>query len=77
MASYLQQNFVFRPMTEEIVSSCQAFSCSKDGQIDRFFHVEYQDYEYQLLGKSYCFVSKYELKIAAAFTVAKDFLLVK
>lgn len=72
MTSYLQQNFVFRPMTEDLVASCQDFSCSKDEQIDTFFHREYQDYEYQLLGKSYCFVSKNEQKIAAAFTVANS-----
>lgn len=36
------------------------------------FHNEYQDYEYQLLGKSYCFISKQEPKIAAAFTVANS-----
>lgn len=72
MASYLQQNFVFRPMTEEIVSSCQSYVCSKDAEIDKFFHTEFRDYDYQLLGKSYCFVSKHEPKIAAAFTVANS-----
>lgn len=72
MASYLQQNFVFRPMTEGIVSSCQPYSCSKDKQIDKFFHEEFLDYEHQLLGKSYCFVCKTEAKIGAAFTVANS-----
>jgi hypothetical protein len=72
MASFLQQNFVFRPMTEDIVSSCQPYLCSKDNEIDKFFHTEFKDYDYQLLGKSYCFVSKHEPKIAAAFTVANS-----
>lgn len=72
MASYLQQNFVFRPMTDEFISSCHHYSCTKDEQIDRFFHTEYMDYDYQLLGKSYCFISKHEPRIAAAFTIANS-----
>ena len=72
MSSILQSNFVFRLMTEELVSSCYPYSCTKDEQIDKFFHHEFSDYEYQLLGKSYCFVSKEEPKIAAAFTVANS-----
>jgi len=72
MASYLQQHFLFRLMTEELVSSCQKYVCSKDDRINKFFHEEYLDYAHQLLGKSYCFVSKAEPKIAAAFTVANS-----
>ena len=72
MTFYLQQHFLFRPMTEELVSSCQEYVCSKDYRINKFFHEEYLDYAHQLLGKSYCFVSKTEPKIAAAFTVANS-----
>lgn len=72
MVSYLRQHFLFRPMTEELVSSCQDYVCSKDNRINKFFHEEYLDYAHQLLGKSYCFVSKDEPKIAAAFTVANS-----
>lgn len=72
MTFYLQQHFLFRPMTEELVSSCQEYVCSKDDRINKFFHEEYLDYAHQLLGKSYCFVSKTEPKIAAAFTVANS-----
>jgi len=38
MASYLQQHFLFRLMTEELVSSCQKYVCSKDDRINKFFH---------------------------------------
>lgn len=72
MESTLLSKFVFRPMTEELVSSCLPYSCSKDEQIDKFFHFEFNDYEFQLLGKSYCFVSKEDHRIAAAFTVANS-----
>jgi GNAT superfamily N-acetyltransferase len=72
MDSYLHQNFVFKLMTEEVVSSCPLYSCSKDEHIDKFFHSEFMDYDRQMLGKSYCFVSRQEPRIAAAFTVANS-----
>ena len=59
-------------MTEGLVASCKSYACSKDKQIDKFFHEEFSDYEHQLLGKSYCFISKSEPKIGAAFTVANS-----
>ena len=59
-------------MTDEFISSCHHYSCTKDEQIDRFFHTEYMDYDYQLLGKSYCFVTREEQNVVAAFTLANS-----
>ena len=63
MDSYLHQNFVFKLMTEEVVSSCLLYSCSKDEHIDKFFHSEFMDYDRQMLGKSYCFSGAKRRKI--------------
>ena len=70
--SFLDSKCEFWRMTEALVADCQQYSCEKDKQIDKFFHEEFSDYEYQLLGKSYCFVTSDENKIVAAFTVANS-----
>jgi len=59
-------------MTKEIVASCGNFVCSKDDDIDKFFHEEFEDYSCQLLGKSYCFYTKQDHRMVAAFTVANS-----
>jgi len=65
-------NCDFEKMTKEVVTSCHAFSCSKDADIHSFFHGEFDDYSYQLLGKSYCFITKQDNRMVAAFTVANS-----
>lgn len=69
--SYLDSECEFWKMTEALTAGCQPYSCSKDEHIDKFFHDEYSDYEYQMLGKTYCFVNK-ENKIVAAFSLANS-----
>ena len=59
-------------MTKESMTSCQPFVCSKEPDINKFFHEEYLDYENQLLGKSYCFVKRDGQNVVAAFTVANS-----
>ena len=59
-------------MTEGLVARCKPFSCIKDKHINKFFHEEYSDYEYQMLGKTYCFVTREEQKIVAAFSIANS-----
>ena len=59
-------------MTKESMASCQPFVCSKEPDINKFFHEEYLDYENQLLGKSYCFVKRDGQNVVAAFTVANS-----
>ena len=61
-----------RKMTKESMTSCQPFVCSKEPDINKFFHEEYLDYENQLLGKSYCFVKRDGQNVVAAFTVANS-----
>ena len=61
-----------RKMTKESMASCQSFVCSKEPDINKFFHEEYLDYENQLLGKSYCFVKRDGQNVVAAFTVANS-----
>lgn len=72
MGDYLGVNCDFEKMTKEVVTSCRAFSCSKDADIHSFFHGEFDDYSYQLLGKSYCFITKQDNRMVAAFTVANS-----
>ena len=55
--SYLQENFIFRVMTEEVVKKCKDYTCKKDADIEEFFKSEYKVYNRQLLGKSYCFLT--------------------
>jgi len=71
MGSFLDTSCDFCKMTKEIVASCNEFVCSKDKDIHKFFHEEFEDYSNQLLGKSYCFVT-HDNKMVAAFTVANS-----
>lgn len=71
--SWLDTHCEFWKMTESLVASCQPYSCSKDEQIQQFFCEEFSDYERQLLGKTYCFVT-HDKRIAAAFSVANSSL---
>ena len=70
--SFLDSKYEFRRMTESLVAVCQPYCVSKDSHINKFFKEEFPDYEYQLLGKTYCFVTRDEHKIAAAFSVANS-----
>ena len=69
--SYLQDNFIFRVMTEEVVKKCKDYTCKKDADIEEFFKSEFKDYNRQLLGKSYCFLTREEVpRLACAFTLS-------
>lgn len=59
-------------LTPDLMKACLPFSCEKEPNIDTFFHSEYDDYNHQLLGKTYCFVSEKNQEIAGAFTVANS-----
>lgn len=72
MGNFLGVSCDFCKMTKNVVASCAEFACSKDDDIHKFFHEEFEDYSYQLLGKSYCFVTKQDQKMVAAFTVANS-----
>ena len=72
MDSFLVNQCDFRRMTEALVAQCPPYTCKKDAKIHKFFHEEYPDYEYQLLGKTYCFITLDDNQIAAAFSVANS-----
>lgn len=59
-------------MTESLAAQCMPYVCSKDKQINRFFHDEFTDYDFQMLGKTYCFVTSDKQKMVAAFTIANS-----
>ena len=71
-SSFLDSECEFWKMTEGLVARCQTYSCSKDEHIDKFFREEFADYDYQMLGKTYCFVTVKDQKLVAAFTVANS-----
>lgn len=69
---FLLSHCEFKKMTTDLVACCQQYSCSKDNNIHNFFQEEFADYEHQLLGKTYCFVTSNEQKVVAAFSVANS-----
>ena len=72
MASFLDSECEFWKMTERLAAQCQPYVCSKDEQINRFFHEEFPEYDFQMLGKTYCFVTSDKQKMVAAFTIANS-----
>ena len=71
--SYLQEHFIFRVMTEDVVENCKDYTCKKDSEIEEFFKSEYKDYNRQLLGKSYCFLTREDVpRLACAFSLANS-----
>ena len=72
VTSFLDSECEFWRMTEGLVARCKPFSCLKDNQIDKFFRDEFSDYDYQMLGKSYCFITREAHNMVAAFTLANS-----
>ena len=70
--SFLASECEFWRMTEELAAQCQPYGCTKDKHIDKFFREEYSDYEYQMLGKTYCFVTRDRQKMVSAFSLANS-----
>lgn len=62
---YLLDNCRFGRLTSEIINQCQPYTCSKNADIDSFFHDNtpdnYRDYWLEMMGTTHCF-----------FTVEKD-----
>ena len=60
-------------MTEDVVEKCKDYTCKKDSEIEEFFKSEYKDYNRQLLGKSYCFLTREDVpRLACAFSLANS-----
>ena len=65
----------FVHLTECPPSADCVYHCSKEPQIDTFFHEDYADYENQLLGKTFAYFLKADSnKLVAAFTIANSAL---
>ena len=60
------------PYDHTAISNCRPFICAND-DLNEFFSKDSINYSDQLLGKTYCFVSKEDSQlVVAAFTVAND-----
>lgn len=69
---FLQDECSFHLLTEEIISSCEPFSCG-DKDLDDFFRNDAVLYAKNRLGKTYCYILKEDpKKIVCAFTVSND-----
>lgn len=72
MAGFLQNKCTFRLLTEEILNSCEPFSCGND-DLDSFFKDDALLYARNLLGKTYCYLLDEDpRKMVCAFTVSND-----
>lgn len=70
--SYLRDNCRLVKLTEETHKFCGGFSCG-NADLDDFFRNDALKYKKELLGKTYCFVSKAdENEIIAMFTISND-----
>lgn len=71
----LKDDCVFESLTQCPPSVEAEYHCAKEPKIDEFFHVDYVDYEKQLLGKSYGYYLKTDKnKLVAAFSIANSAL---
>lgn len=56
---YLLENCLFDKLSTELIDQCQPYKCSKDPDIDSFFHNDtkdnYSDYSKEMMGYSHCF----------------------
>ena len=57
------------PLTASIIDACRPFSCG-DKDLDEFFRRDYDDYQKQLMGKTYVFLERATMEdIVRTFTV--------
>lgn len=70
--SYLRDNCQLVKLTDEVLMHCHNFTCG-NADLDDFFLNDALNYKRELLGKTYCFVSKEDnTKIIAMFTLSND-----
>lgn len=75
MSTFLEDNCEFVEWSRLLIENCSDFSCTHDKDIENFFKNEFEDYESQLLGKSYGFVKpEPSPELVAAFTVSNSML---
>ena len=67
----LEKDFLFRRYNKELAEKLPAFDCG-DEDLNAFFQEDAFNYDAQLLGRSYCFLSALEGDIAAIFTLSNS-----
>ena len=69
---FLIEKCLIFPHNEQMMKQCRPFSCG-DKDLDDFFHHDAAKYEWQLLGKTYCFrLSSDNSIIVCAFTLSNS-----
>lgn len=70
--AFLIEQCSFCELTEDVINSCQFFSCGND-DLDDFFRNDATRYAHFLMGKTYCFrLNTKPTKIVCAFTISND-----
>ena len=67
----LEKDFLFRRNNKELAGKLPVFDCG-DEDLNAFFQEDAFNYDAQLLGRSYCFLSALEGDIAAIFTLSNS-----
>ena len=67
----LEKDFLFRRYNKELAGKLPVFDCG-DEDLNAFFQEDAFNYDAQLLGRSYCFLSALEGDIAAVFTLSNS-----
>jgi GNAT superfamily N-acetyltransferase len=67
----LEKDFLFRRYNKELAEKVPVFDCG-DEDLNNFFQEDAFNYDAQLLGRSYCFLSAHDKDIAAVFTLSNS-----
>lgn len=76
---YLLDNCLFERLTPELIDRCQSYTCSKDPDIDSFFHKDtknnFEDYALEKMGYSHCFCTNENTpRMVCAFSLSNSAL---
>ena len=79
---YLLDHCRFDRLSSEIISRCQPYSCSKDSDIDSFFHLgkadNFVDYQSEMMAFTHCFYTDEENpRMVCAFSLSNSALRIK
>ncbi len=70
--AFLIEQCSFCELTEDVINSCQYFSCGNN-DLDDFFRNDATRYSHYLMGKSYCFrLNSNPSIIVCSFTISND-----
>ena len=69
MGTFIEDNCEFVEWSRPLIENCSDFSCTHDKDIENFFKNDFENYNNQLLGKSYGFVkANTSLELANGYT---------